>query len=89
MRILIAEDEAGIAKALKVILEKNKFSADVVYNGTDALDYITNSSYDAVVLDANLPEDPTGGIVIPTEPEDPSGGFGDAGMWAANLFNRN
>lgn len=39
--------------------------------------------------DANLPEDPTGGIVIPTEPEDPSGGFGDAGMWAANLFNRN
>ena len=34
MRILIAEDEAGIAKALKVILEKNKFSADVVYNGT-------------------------------------------------------
>ena len=42
--------------------------------------------------DANLPEDPTGGIVIPSEPpapEDPSGGFGDAGMWAANLFNRN
>ena len=42
--------------------------------------------------DANLPEDPTGGIVIPTEPEapeDPSGGFGDAGIWAANLFNRN
>ena len=35
MRILIAEDEAGIAKALKVILEKNKFSADVVYNDTD------------------------------------------------------
>lgn len=31
---MIAEDEAGIAKALKVILEKNKFSADVVYNGT-------------------------------------------------------
>lgn len=55
MRILIAEDEAGIAKALKVILEKNKFSADVVYNGTDALDYITNSSYDAVVLDIMMP----------------------------------
>lgn len=34
IRILIVEDEAGIAKALKVILEKNKFSADVVYNGT-------------------------------------------------------
>lgn len=27
----------------------------MVYNGTDALDYITNSSYDAVVLDIMMP----------------------------------
>lgn len=55
MRILIAEDEAGIARALKVILEKNKFSADIVYNGTDALDYILSTSYDAIVLDIMMP----------------------------------
>ena len=28
MRILIAEDEAAIARALKVMLEKNKYSVD-------------------------------------------------------------
>ena len=55
MRILIAEDEAGIARALKVILEKNKFSTDIVYNGTDALDYILSTSYDAIVLDIMMP----------------------------------
>lgn len=40
MRILIAEDEVSIAKALQLMLEKNKYSVDVVHNGTDALDYI-------------------------------------------------
>ena len=56
MRILIAEDEVGIAKALKLILEKNRFSVDMVHNGTDALDYLLSVSYDAVVLDIMMPE---------------------------------
>ena len=55
MRILIADDEQGIAKALKVILEKNKFAVDAVFNGTDALDYIMSTSYDAIVLDIMMP----------------------------------
>lgn len=55
MRILIAEDEVGIAKALKLILEKNRFSVDLVHNGTDALDYLLSVSYDAVVLDIMMP----------------------------------
>ena len=38
MRILLAEDEKMIARALRVMLEKNKYAVDVVYNGTDALD---------------------------------------------------
>ena len=37
MRILIAEDEASIARALKVMLEKNKYTVDMVHNGADAL----------------------------------------------------
>ena len=37
MRILIAEDEATIARALKVMLEKNKYAVDMVHNGSDAL----------------------------------------------------
>lgn len=36
MRILIAEDEVEIARALKVLLEKNKCSVDIVHNGKDA-----------------------------------------------------
>lgn len=55
MRILIAEDETTIARALKVLLEKNKFSVDAVSNGTDALDYIRSSAYDALVLDIMMP----------------------------------
>ena len=55
MRILIAEDEIELARGLKFILEKNKFSVDIVHNGKDALDYFHNSDYDAVVLDIMMP----------------------------------
>ena len=56
MRILIAEDEAAIARALKVMLEKNKYSVDMVHNGNDALDYIRSADYDALVLDIMMPK---------------------------------
>lgn len=55
MRVLIAEDEVTIARALKVMLEKNKYAVDMVHNGNDALDYIQAISYDALVLDIMMP----------------------------------
>ena len=55
MRILIAEDEVTIARALKVMLEKNKYAVDMVHNGNDALDYIQATVYDALVLDIMMP----------------------------------
>ena len=55
MRILLAEDEAGIARALKVMLEKNKYTVDMVHNGADALEHIMSSEYDALVLDIMMP----------------------------------
>ena len=55
MRILIAEDEVIIARALKVMLEKNKYSVDMVHNGLDALEYIRAAAYDALVLDIMMP----------------------------------
>lgn len=55
MRILIAEDEISIAKALKIVLEKNKYSVDMVHNGNDALDYLMQIQYDALVLDIMMP----------------------------------
>ena len=56
MRILIAEDEVEIARALKVLLEKNKCAVDIVHNGKDAWDYITQGKYDVIVLDIMMPE---------------------------------
>ncbi len=55
MRILIAEDEVTIARALKVMLEKNRYTVDMVHNGNDALDYILATGYDALVLDIMMP----------------------------------
>lgn len=55
MRILIAEDEVTIARALKVMLEKNKYTVDLVHNGRDALDYIAAAPYDALILDIMMP----------------------------------
>ncbi|MCR4651514.1 MAG: response regulator transcription factor [Lachnospiraceae bacterium] len=55
MRILIAEDETAIAKALKLMLEKAKFTVDIVHNGTQAWEYIRLSPYDVVVLDIMMP----------------------------------
>lgn len=55
MRVLIAEDEISIAKALKVMLEKNKYTVDIVHNGLDALEYIRSVPYDALVLDIMMP----------------------------------
>ena len=39
MRLLIAEDEAQLLRALTTIFEKNKYAVDAVSNGNDALDY--------------------------------------------------
>ncbi len=55
MRILIAEDEVSIAKALKVVLEKQKYTVDLVHNGLDAIDFIAALDYDGIVLDIMMP----------------------------------
>ena len=55
MRILLCEDEVSLAKALKIILEKNNYSVDFVYNGKEALDYLNADNYDAVIMDVMMP----------------------------------
>ncbi len=56
MRILLAEDEVALCRALVKILEKNNFSVDVVHNGEDALVYLENGEYDGVILDIMMPK---------------------------------
>ena len=56
MRVLIAEDEEELAKGLKFLLEKNKFTVDIVCDGAEALDYFGCADYDVVVLDIMMPK---------------------------------
>lgn len=56
MRLLIAEDEKALSRALVKIFEKNNYSADTVFNGEDALAYIESGEYDAAVLDVMMPK---------------------------------
>ena len=55
MKLLLAEDELSLSKALVHILEKNHYTVDPVYNGQDALDYLEHGNYDAVILDIMMP----------------------------------
>lgn len=55
MRILIVEDEKRLAKALREILERQKWMVDTVYDGGDAVEYGVSGIYDAIVLDVMLP----------------------------------
>ena len=56
MRILFAEDDRDIAKAVQTLLERSGYSVDVVFNGRDALDYVETGEYDGVILDWMMPK---------------------------------
>lgn len=56
MRILLAEDERSLSKAIVALLEKNNYSVDAVYDGNEALSYIEAGNYDAVILDIMMPK---------------------------------
>ena len=62
MRLLLAEDEKELSRALTAILKHNNYSVDAVYNGQDALDYIETGLYDGVILDIMMPK--TDGITV-------------------------
>ena len=56
MRLLIAEDDRDISKALVMILEKNNYSVDSVFNGKEAYEYAGSDNYDGIILDIMMPE---------------------------------
>ena len=55
MRILFAEDDRDISKAVQTLLTRSGYSVDAVYNGQDAIDYIEQGDYDGVILDWMMP----------------------------------
>lgn len=46
MRLLLAEDEKPLSKALTAILERSHYSVDAVYDGQEALEYLEADNYD-------------------------------------------
>lgn len=56
MKLLFAEDEKSLSRAVSTILEKNNYSVDAVYDGQDALDYLETGDYDAAILDIMMPK---------------------------------
>jgi DNA-binding response OmpR family regulator len=55
MKVLIAEDDDRLARAVAAGLRRRQMTVDVALNGDDALDRLAASSYDVVVLDRDLP----------------------------------
>lgn len=56
MRLLLAEDEKTLSKALTAILERSHYSVDAVYDGQEALEYLEADNYDGVILDIMMPK---------------------------------
>ena len=55
MRILFAEDERSLSRAVTALLEKNHYSVDPVYDGEEALAFLDGGNYDALILDIMMP----------------------------------
>ena len=56
MRLLLCDDEKMLSHVLSVLLKKNNYTVDCAYDGEEALDFITSSSYDAIILDVMMPK---------------------------------
>ena len=56
MRLLLAEDERSLSRAVCALLEKNNYAVDPVYDGQEALDYLESGNYDALILDVMMPK---------------------------------
>ena len=55
-RILVVDDDPGLARALAINLRARKYDVDVASTGADALRLAARSRPDAVILDLGLPD---------------------------------
>jgi DNA-binding response OmpR family regulator len=55
MRVLVAEDHEVLATAIATGLRREGMAVDLALNGQDALDHLSVTRYDVVVLDRDLP----------------------------------
>ncbi|MBR3785800.1 MAG: response regulator transcription factor [Firmicutes bacterium] len=55
MKLLIVEDEKRLCQTIAKYFKEQGYTIDTCYDGSDALDYIDGTEYDAIVLDIMLP----------------------------------
>ena len=55
MRILLAEDERSLSRAVAALLERSNYAVDAVYDGVEALEFLAAGNYDALILDIMMP----------------------------------
>ncbi len=56
MKLLLAEDERALSKALVAILKHENYTVDAVFNGEDALNSLQFGDYDGAILDIMMPK---------------------------------
>lgn len=54
-RILVADDERDLARAIKMILELNNYEVNTVENGKEVLEKLNKENYDIIILDVMMP----------------------------------
>lgn len=55
-KILIAEDEKTMSKALDLKLQKSGFKTRVAYDGEQALEFLAKEKFDLLLLDLMMPK---------------------------------
>ena len=55
MKILIADDEKELARAISVVLEHSGYEVDCAYDGAQAIEMLCADSYDLYILDIMMP----------------------------------
>ena len=56
MKLLLVEDNIQLNKALSTLLKRNSYLVDSALDGEEALIYINDYEYDAIILDIMLPK---------------------------------
>ena len=56
MKLLLADDEPDMIRALSAILTHEGYEVDAVYDGADALEKAASISYDGLILDIMMPK---------------------------------
>ena len=55
MKLLLAEDETDLARALVAVLSRSGYDVDTVENGVEAVENAENNAYDCMVFDIMMP----------------------------------